>query len=93
MTGQFKGREYHVPENRLETLVDRIFAIAMTPLVLGISPPRPQDALGGSVLRGVIESLVPQVFLFIVPFLVLAQFRRGCHRQFPFIHKIDPALV
>ena len=40
MTGRFEGPEYHISKNRLETLVDGIFAIAMTLLVLGINPPR-----------------------------------------------------
>lgn len=93
MTEQSEGLEYHISKNRLETLVDGIFAIAMTLLVLGISPPRPQDALAESVLPGMIESLVPQVFLFIVAFLVLALFWLGHHRQFHFVHKIDPALL
>ena len=93
MTGRVEGLEYHISKNRLETLVDGIFAIAMTLLVLGISPPRPQDSLAQSVLPGMIESLVPQVFLFIVAFLVLALFWLGHHRQFHFVHKIDPILL
>ncbi len=93
MTGRVEGLEYHISKNRLETLVDGIFAIAMTLLVLGISPPRPQDSLAQSVLPGMIESLVPQVFLFIVAFLVLALFWLGHHRQFHFVHKIDPVLL
>jgi uncharacterized membrane protein len=93
MTDHIERPEYHISKNRLETLVDGIFAIAMTLLVLGISPPRPQDALAKSVLPGMIESLVPQVFLFIVAFLVLALFWLGHHRQFHFVHKIDPVLL
>ena len=65
----------------------------MTLLVLGISPPRPQDSLAQSVLPGMIESLVPQVFLFIVAFLVRALFWLGHHRQFHFVRKIDPVLL
>jgi len=93
MTGRFEGPEYHISKTRLETLVDGIFAIAMTLLVLGINPPRPEDSLAQSVLPGMIEGLVPQVFLFIVSFLVLALFWMGHHRQFHFVHKIDPALL
>jgi uncharacterized membrane protein len=93
MTGRVDGLEYHISKNRLETLVDGIFAIAMTLLVLGINPPRPQDALAKAVLPGMIESLVPQVFLFIVAFLVLALFWLGHHRQFHFVHHIDPSLL
>ncbi len=93
MTERTGGPEYHISKNRLETLVDGIFAIAMTLLVLGISPPRPQESVATAVLPGMIESLVPQVFLFIVAFLVLALFWLGHHRQFHFVRKIDPALL
>jgi uncharacterized membrane protein len=93
MTERAEGPEYHISKNRLETLVDGIFAIAMTLLVLGISPPRPQDSLAQSVLPGMIESLIPQVFLFIVAFLVLALFWLGHHRQFHYVHSIDPVLL
>jgi TMEM175 potassium channel family protein len=93
MTVQGEGPEFHISKNRLETLVDGIFAIAMTLLVLGINPPRPQDTLAQSVLPGMIEGLVPQVFLFIVAFLVLALFWLGHHRQFHFVHKVDPTLL
>jgi uncharacterized membrane protein len=93
MTGRAEGLEYHIAKNRLETLVDGIFAIAMTLLVLGINPPKPDVSLAQSVLPGMIEDLIPQVFLFIVAFLVLALFWLGHHRQFHFVHRIDPALL
>ncbi len=93
MTGRVEGLEYHISKNRLESLVDGIFAIAMTFLVLGISPPRPQEAVATAVLPDMIAGLVPQVFLFIVAFLVLALFWLGHHRQFHFVHRVDPALL
>ena len=93
MTGQVEGPEYHISKNRLVTLVDCIFAFAMTLLVLGISLPKPQDSVAPAVIPGVIEGLFPQVFLFIVAFFVLALFWIGHHRQFHFVHLIDPALL
>ena len=93
MTGRLEGLEYHIAKNRLETLVEGIFAIAMTLLVLGINLPKPQEAVAPEVLPGLIYGLVPQVFLFIVAFLVLALFWLGHHRQFHFIHTVDPALL
>jgi len=93
MSGWVEGREYHISKIRLETLVDGIFAIAMTLLVLGINPPRPAVTSAGAVLPAMIESLVPQVFLFIVAFLVLALFWVGHHRQFHYVHRSDPALL
>jgi uncharacterized membrane protein len=93
MTGQAVGGEYHISKNRLETLVDGIFAIAMTLLVLGISPPKPQGPLAPTVLPDMFFALIPQVFLYVVAFLVLALFWLGHHRQFHFVHRIDPALL
>jgi uncharacterized membrane protein len=93
MTGRIEGLEYLISKNRLETLVDGIFAIAMTLLVLGINPPRPPDSQATAVLPYMIESLVPQVFLFVVAFLVIALFWLGHHRQFHFVHRVDPPLL
>jgi uncharacterized membrane protein len=41
MSGLREKMECHISKNRLEALVDGIFAIAMTILVLGITPPKP----------------------------------------------------
>lgn len=93
MTGRTEDREYHISKNRLETLVDGIFAFAMTLLVLGINPPRPEDSQATEVLPSMIESLIPEIFLFILAFLVLALFWLGHHRQFHFVCRIDPTLL
>jgi uncharacterized membrane protein len=93
MTETLEGLEYHIAKNRLETLVDGIFAIAMTLLVLGITPPKPQESLAPAILPDMIISLIPQVFLFIIAFLVLALFWLAHHRQFHFVHQVDPTLV
>jgi uncharacterized membrane protein len=85
--------EYHISKDRLETLVDGIFAFAMTLLVLGINFPKPTDSLAPAALTGLIEGLVPQVFIFIVAFLVLALFWLAHHRQFHFVRQVDPALL
>jgi uncharacterized membrane protein len=93
MAGEPEGLEYHIAKNRLETLVDGIFAFAMTLLVLGINLPRPAESLAPAVLTGLIEGLVPQVFTFIIAFLVLALFWLSHHRQFHFVQKVDPTLL
>lgn len=93
MKGDPEGIEYHISKNRLETLVDGIFAFAMTLLVLGINLPKPTDVLAPAVLTGLIEGLVPQVFTFIIAFLVLALFWLAHHRQFHFVRRVDPALL
>jgi uncharacterized membrane protein len=65
----------------------------MTLLVLGITPPKPPESLAPVTLTGMIADLLPQVFLFIVAFLILAMFWLGHHRQFHFVHRVDTPLV
>jgi uncharacterized membrane protein len=85
--------EYHIAKNRLETLIDGIFAIAMTLLVLTIALPKPSSEQAQVVLPGLIFKLFPQVFLCIIAFLVLAVFWLGHHRQFHFVQTVDPGLL
>jgi uncharacterized membrane protein len=91
---QIPGRhEYHIAKNRLETLVDGIFAIAMTLLVLTIAPPRPPLADAASLLPGMIFDLLPQILSFAIAFLVLGIFWLEHHRQFHFVRTVDPRLL
>ena len=53
-------------------MVDGIFAIAMTILVLGITPPKPDISQAQAVLAGQIVGILPEIFIFIVSFLILA---------------------
>jgi uncharacterized membrane protein len=85
--------EYHISKNRLETMVDGIFAIAMTILVLGITPPKPDISQAQAVLAGQIVDILPEIFIFIVSFLILAGFWLSHHRQFHFVRDIDSRLL
>lgn len=74
-------------------MVDGIFAIAMTILVLGITPPKPDIAQANTVLQGQIIGIIPEIFIFIVAFLILAGFWLDHHRQFHFVRTVDSALL
>jgi len=74
-------------------MVDGIFAIAMTILVLGINPPKPDISQAQAVLSGQIFDLLPEIFLFIIAFLILAGFWLDHHRQFHFVHTVDSRLL
>jgi len=93
MSGPSERMEYHISKNRLETLVDGIFAIAMTILVLGITPPQPDISQAQAVLTAQIIDLFPEFFIFIISFLILAGFWLGHHRQFHFVRVIDSRLL
>jgi uncharacterized membrane protein len=85
--------DYYISKNRLETLVDGIFAIAMTILVLGITPPKPDISRAHAVLQDQIIGIIPEIFIFIVAFLILAGFWLDHHRQFHFVRTVDAALL
>ena len=93
MSGQREKMEYHISKNRLETMVDGIFAIAMTILVLGINPPKPEISHAQEVLPGQIFDLIPEIFIFIIAFLILAGFWLDHHRQFHFVRAVDSRLL
>jgi len=85
--------EYHIAKNRLETLIDGIFAIAMTLLVLSIAAPKPPVSQALEILPKEVFHLFPQFFIFVIAFLVLAIFWLIHHRQFHFIKIVDPRLL
>jgi uncharacterized membrane protein len=84
---------YYISKDRLETMVDGIFAIAMTLLILGIDPPKPPVSQAQILLPGQIFNLVPQVFIFIAAFFIIASFWLSHHRQFHFVRTVDPHLL
>ena len=88
-----KETDYHIAKNRLETLIDGIFAIAMTLLVLGIAAPKPPVSQAPELLPKEVFHLFPQFFIFVIAFLVLAIFWLIHHRQFHFIRIVDPRLL
>ena len=93
MNGLRERMEDQISKNRLETMVDGIFAIAMTILVLGIDPPKPEISTAHAVLPGQIFALFPEIFIFIIAFLILAGFWLDHHRQFHFVRTIDSRLL
>ena len=93
MSGQETGDNYRLSKNRLEALFDAIFAFAMTLLVTGfVVPPIPTpEAM--VLIPAYIYSMHPEFLSFIIAFFVLSSFWLAHHRQFHFVHKIDPVLV
>ena len=93
MSESSEKSEYHISKNRLETMVDGIFAIAMTILVLGITPPKPDMSQASGRISRQIVYILPEIFIFIVSFLILAGFWLSHHRQFHFVRDIDSRLL
>ena len=78
---------------RIETLVDGIFAIAMTLLVLSLNVPNfPYPATDTQVLNSLL-SMGQQFSVYFISFILLASFWRVNHAQFYFIKKTDQTLL
>ena len=61
---------------RIETLVDGIFAIAMTLLVLNIDVPQLMSPVSDATMQGVLVGLWPKLFAYALSFALLAIFWR-----------------
>lgn len=82
-----------IPTNRLETLADGIFAIAMTLLVLGIEVPAvPGNITSSIIMEYILYSLIPQIAIYILSFVLLASFWIT-HHIFFIIKRTDTKLL
>ena len=79
--------------SRMETLVDGIFAIAMTLLVLNLSIPQLTHSISNITIENQLISLIPKFFTYALSFILLAVFWRMNHQQFYRIKRIDNTLV
>src|SRR5437899_11730609 len=79
-----------LPKNRLETLVDGVFAIAMTILVLELRAP---DTLGpGGLAQGLFD-LRSRFATFVISFIVLGVYWFAHHQVFHFVLRVHRTLV
>jgi uncharacterized membrane protein len=83
----------YMDTKRLETLVDGIFAIAMTLLVLGLAVPTIQPPLTNASVENAIFNLIPNFISLVVSFLLLAVFWKIHHRIFKQINKMNGTLL
>lgn len=93
MSGFEEDNPHRISKGRLETMVDTIFAFAMTLLVLGMAMPQISVSEAATELPSYLEKLLPQLVLFIIAFLVLALFWIEHHRQFHYLRVVDPVIL
>ena len=93
MSGSEQDTPYRISKGRLETMVDTIFAFAMTLLVLGMVMPQFSAKQAVSELPAYLEKLLPQFILFIIAFLILAFFWIEHHRQFHHLRIVNPTIL
>jgi uncharacterized membrane protein len=77
---------------RIETLVDGVFAIAMTLLVLGITVPSIANPTEAGLYQALIN-LLPNFYSYFISFILLAVFWRINHNQFNRIKRADGNLL
>ena len=90
--------ETGLSKNRIETLTDGIFAVAMTLLVLDIGVPQISSTSAVSIGTGTelltrLLDLWPKIFSFGISFVILAIYWMANHRQFYYLKHIDRVLI
>jgi len=93
MSGYEEYNPYQISKERLETIVDAIFAFSMTLLALGIEVPKILESQAAVELPVYIGKILPQFILFVIAFLVLATFWVEHHRQFHNLRIVDPTVL
>ena len=74
---------------RIETLVDGIFAISMTLLVLSINVPQITGSITNAVILETLYNMSHQFYTYALSFILLAAFWRINHSQFYYIKKTN----
>jgi len=85
--------KYFMEKNRLETLIDGIFAIVMTLLVMTVVVPQRETVLQGTGFMEMLRSKFHDVANYALSFTLLAIFWIQHHEQAHFIKKTDPVHI
>jgi uncharacterized membrane protein len=81
-----------INKKRIETLVDGIFAIAMTLLVLNLSIPLTGSVTNSQLIQALVV-IAPKFFIYGLSFILLAVFWAVHHRQFSSVKYADNKLL
>lgn len=82
-----------VSTHRLEFLVDGVFAIAMTLLVLDIRLPELSGKLSAADLFWALLGIGPKLLSYLISFVILGMFWVAHHTQYRFIKRLDNAQI
>ncbi len=78
---------------RLETLTDGIFAIAMTVLVLTLSPPDFPDSATNAEVYEKLQNMFPNFLAFVASFFTLGMYWVTHHAAFRFLIRTDRVIL
>lgn len=87
------GSTLQLSKHRIEALVDGIFAVAMTLLVIDLRLPEHLHITSDAQLREALEELLPNFYSWLVSFIVLGVFWVGNHRVYTHVRHVDGGLV
>ncbi|MCC7551338.1 MAG: DUF1211 domain-containing protein [Methanobacterium sp.] len=93
MSDRYSSLNLWMTTSRIETLVDGIFAIAMTLLVLSIGVPTITGHLSETAFQQQLWALWPNILCYALSFWILSGFWRTNHQQFQFIKRSNPTLI
>ena len=93
MTVRFAEEGNEPGKNRLETLTDGVFAIAMTILVFGLHVQQFPGVVSSQQLTQALLRQWPGLAAFALSFVVLGQFWVSIHNQFRHIRRVDHQLI
>jgi len=80
-------------KQRLEALVDGIFAVAMTLLVLDIKLPENVVYASDQALWARLVTLERHFLIYVISFLVIGMYWIGHHMQFHFVRLVDRRMI
>lgn len=87
----------HLPQplskHRVEALVDGIFAVAMTLLVIDLRLPEHAHLTGEAALQHALAGLLPNLVSWLISFFVLAIFWVAHHRLYSVVRHVDQTLL
>ncbi len=80
-------------KHRIDSLVDGIFAVAMTLLVIELKIPESAHVQNNTGLLNAFGHLVPKFISWVISFFVLTLFWFGHHRSFHYVKHVDARLI
>ena len=87
------GATPQLSKHRIEALVDGIFAVAMTLLVIELRLPEHLHHATQAELSAALVALAPTFFSWVISFIVLAIFWAGNHRLYSYVRHSDGKLL
>jgi len=87
------GSTLQLSKHRIEALVDGIFAVAMTLLVIELRLPEHLNPTGDAALREALVELLPNFSSWLVSFVVLGIFWMSNHRIYSHVRHADGPLI